>query len=476
MKYKYRYLLAGALFGCCFPIGALSLEIIQMSLPFAWSSVSFLHQANPLHYIIDTAPFFLGVFASFAGHKQDQVQELNKKLEEKIKKRTKALGKAKKRAEAAAEAKSHFISNMSHEIRTPMNAVLGLTDVLLKDQSVQGQARKNIELIKYSADNLMVIVNDVLDFSKVDSGKMTLEKVGFCPRQLLNNLVHTVSFKVSEKGIAIYLDIDESIPRALMGDPYRLNQILLNLVTNAIKFTSEGEIRIGVSVRAQQEGKVELFFSIKDTGIGIPQKKLKSIFQIFTQAKTDTTRNYGGTGLGLAICKKLIDLQNGTISVDSEEGKGSDFQFVLEFDIAEECEIEAIDEKAKSQKSLEGNSILVVEDNAINRLVAKQVLNKWKIKPQFAENGCEAVEYFKDSHFDIILMDLQMPVMNGYEATQKIRKLENGHKTPVPIIALSADAFEETKTKVLQSGFDDYITKPFDPDDLYATLLKYAHG
>lgn len=370
-------------------------------------------------------------------------------------------------AEDAVKAKQQFLSNMSHEIRTPMNAIIGFTKVLLKTELTEKQ-EEYLNAIKISGDALIVLINDILDLAKVDAGKMTFEQTPFRMEVSISAMLHLFETKIQEKNLKLIKEYDEKIPETLVGDPVRLHQIILNLVSNAVKFTQKGKITVSLKMLEEDEDKVKIEFAISDTGIGIPESKINNIFENFQQATSGTSRIYGGTGLGLAIVKQLVEPQGGTIKVKSKEGEGSTFSFTLKFqktkwDSKIEAEIPEINTEFKNIK------VLVVEDIRLNQLLMKTLLDDFGFEREVASNGLIAIEKLKEKPFDIVLMDLQMPEMNGFEATDYIRKVMLSN---IPIIALTADVTTMDLAKCKEVGMDDYIAKPVDEKILFNKIVS----
>ncbi|ACF12491.1 multi-sensor hybrid histidine kinase [Chloroherpeton thalassium ATCC 35110] len=388
------------------------------------------------------------------------------------KKTEEALVKAKILAEESMRSKERFLANMSHEIRTPMNAVIGMTNLLLRTPLSSEQA-ECVDIIKQSSENLLVIINDILDFSKIESGKITFESIPFSLHSLLKKTISTFSLKASEKDLSLSLSLDASCPDSVMGDSVRLNQILVNLVGNALKFTEKGKIVVKVQLDRRTPTHSVVLFSISDTGIGIDAEKQETIFESFTQAGNDTTRKFGGTGLGLAITKKLVELQGGKIWVKSELGVGATFSFALPLKVAQtEYSTPKLQVQRQAVSDFSKHRILLVEDNYFNQIVAKKTLETFQVSCDVAENGRVALERLAAAKYDLILMDVQMPEMDGYEATRLIRKMPPP-LNEIPIIAMTAGALKGDDEKCINAGMNDYISKPFDPERLYELLAAH---
>jgi len=371
---------------------------------------------------------------------------------------------AKEKAEENARFKEQFLSTMSHEIRTPLNAVIGISRLLSKTDPTDTQ-NEYIKALIISGENLLRLINDILDFSKLEAGKMATENIEFNPKDQIKGLVKTYAFSAKEKGLSLNLDMDPNIPDNVIGDPTRINQILTNLIGNAIKFTREGSVTVGVKLLREDKENIFLEYSVSDTGIGIPNKKLHSIFENFTQAEKSTTRQFGGTGLGLAISRKIAKLLHTDIHVKSTVGKGATFSFTLPLKKGPPPDMEE-KETAYNPAFLAGKKALIAEDNMLNRLVVKQNMKEWGIIVDEAEDGQEAVDKVSQQDYDIVLMDLQMPVMDGYKATRLIRQLPDKKKSQVPIIALTASALLDIRSQVYEYGMNNILMKPFKPDEL----------
>ncbi|MCX6325225.1 MAG: ATP-binding protein [Bacteroidia bacterium] len=380
---------------------------------------------------------------------------------------------ARQKAEDASQTKQLFMSTMSHEIRTPLNEVIGITNLLL-----QGNPREDqmdyIKTLKFSGNHLLTLVNDVLDYNKMESGKIVFEQTQFNLSDFLDEIMRSYSFRSKAKHLSFDIKKASNLPVEVIGDPIRLNQILSNLLSNALKFTNQGSVTVLIKELNRTGNQSKMEFTVTDTGIGIPKDKHLLIFDSFTQASPDTTRHFGGTGLGLAICKKLIELQGGTITVESEPEKGSTFRFVISFGVSEKGSQKQPIELPENYTGLEGKNILVAEDNKINFFVASKFLIGWGVTVTHAENGQLALEILEKEDFDLILMDLHMPVMDGIEATRIIRKSENPKIRNIPIVALTAAIMSESYDKIDDLNINDSVLKPFKPHDLFERILKHV--
>ncbi|HTL82534.1 MAG TPA: MASE1 domain-containing protein [Bacteroidia bacterium] len=404
---------------------------------------------------------FLSTSVNQRRRTEERLQFVNLKLE-----------KAKKQLEETMKVKENFLASMSHEIRTPMNAIVGFTE-LLEETGLDSEQQQYVGAVKRSGENLLVIINDILDFSKLRSGKIVFEQTAMRLSLIMASVKSLMQPKASQKGVQFSVHIDSNVPDELLGDPTRLSQILINLIDNAIKFTEEGNVEVFVRMIESEARMVSLQFEVRDNGIGIPPDKIEKVFDGFTQASNETTRKYGGTGLGLAIVKELVELQNGTISLQSKLNSGSVFQFTLTFrkDPHHHHAKDAVD-SYESDQLLKGKRILLVEDNELNQLLLRKILDDLACNVQMTDNGDDAIIRAKENDFDLILMDIQLPGMDGFETTKWIRKKSAGIRSQVPILAVTAHAMIGQEQRCLQAGMNGYISKPFSKKALYRKMIE----
>lgn len=387
-----------------------------------------------------------------------------------IKQAQSALVTAKEKAEQAVFARTRFVSNMSHELRTPLNGIIGAANLLMQNDGLPEQ-KPYFDVLKYSSEHMLNLINQVLDFSKIEAGKMDLEETTFDLRELIENVYKIFKAQFEEKGVVFELNFDPQLnDRTYIGDPTRLIQVVTNLVSNAHKFTNHGKVVISANQVTKTSNACTIRFFVKDTGIGIPDEKQKNIFDSFIQVESATTRKFGGTGLGLTISSKIVELYGGKLEVDSKEGEGSCFYFTIQLGVQNQPKKFLNEDKVKELPSLAGIRVLLAEDNPINMMIAKSVLNKWGIHLTEAVNGKIALEKYQQGNFDLLLLDLEMPEMDGFELLSEIRKTD----AQIPAIAFTAALFENMLAHLVHKGFTDYVQKPFRPEDLHAKISQYA--
>ena len=384
----------------------------------------------------------------------------------------KELEASRKESQKAVQAKSEFLSQMSHELRTPLNGIIGMVHWLIQD-NLRPEQLELVNTLKFSAENLLSLINDILDFNKLQAQKLKLEKIDFSMVETLQQLEKSFSIMARQKGIGLKTRFCQNLPM-VKGDPLRLYQVLNNLLGNAIKFTSEGEVVMEVNPVMETDNFITLRFSVLDTGIGIPLEKHELIFEEFSQATIDISRKFGGTGLGLTITRNLVRLMEGNITVHSEPGKGSEFVFNISFQKGNQKLQEVNTPSLKGEPGFSSKKILLIEDNQVNQIVTSKFLNRWGARVSVANNGLEAIQMVSQEKYDLVLMDLQMPLLDGFEATRQIRE-QGGYNSTVPVVALTASAVLKVKEEAFEAGVSDYLLKPFKPENLYNMIYKHLN-
>jgi len=448
-----RFTLFGVIFGACFPVGATLLDIAVQGLPWTFPSIWTVQANQPLHWIIDSAPFFLGITAGLIGLHQARLEQLADQLEDKVAERTLQLAEANK-------AKDVFLATMSHEIRTPLNGIMGMAELLSATQ-LDEQQLEYARTVQSSSESLLTIVNDVLDFSKIEANKIELESIPFDLHSLLTDLLRPLVYQAKQKQLALNLSIGPNVPTYVVGDPSRLRQILLNLLNNALKFTQKGEVVLRVTNAGMTASAgPTIHFEVEDTGIGIPADRMSKLFKAFSQVDSSTTRQFGGTGLGLSIASRLCECMQGTINASSVEGQGTQFRCALPLPVCSQIEVEKLIDSnpAVLKKAGKGGRILIAEDNLVNQKVASQILKNAGYECEVVADGIAALKAIQAASYDLVLMDCRMPEMDGMTATRYIREISE-LKT-LPIVAMTANAQIADRQACIDAGMNDFLSKP----------------